>query len=316
LVSQAQDIHFSQFYAEPWFINPAKTGMFPGNYRLSGAYRNQWGHVTAPFRTFSASGELGWDLKGASKDIFGIGAHAYSDRSGDGNFTINNVGISSAYTFGLDRFHHHFFGIGGGFNYVNTGFNTTNLRFDNEYTGVGSQEKFNNTHVSYADFSVGLEYTFVHSDKFGLNGGWAVHHINQPNAAFIDNDENRIYRKNTFNFGATYTVGRKYQFYPRVLLAQQGPHLEINTGTFAKVKLDKARKEQYALYMGLWYRWGDAVVPVARFDIHDLSIGLSYDINTSSLYQASDGRGGSEITVLYTGFMPKMGKKRLPCSRF
>ena len=314
--TRAQDIHFSQFYAEPWFINPAKTGFFPGNYRLSGAYRNQWSKVTTPYKTFAASAELGWEWKGASKDMFGVGAHAYSDRSGDANFSINNVGVSSAYTFGLDLFNKNFIGLGGGVNYVTTSFDPTHLRFDNEYDGVDATERYVSTKASYADFSVGLEYNFVHSDKFNLNAGWAMHHINQPTLSFMGTDETRIFRKHTVNFGATYTIGRIYQFYPRILFAQQGPHTEINTGTFVKVKLDKARKEAYALYIGGWYRWNDAVIPVVRFDVQDLSIGLSYDINTSNLYAASNGRGGTELTLLYTGYMRKMGKKKIPCSKF
>lgn len=313
---KAQDIHFSQYYAEPWFINPAKTGFFPGNYRLSGAYRNQWAKVTTPYKTFSASGEMGWEWKGASKDLFGIGAHAYSDRSGDANYTINNFGLSSAYTFGLDLFNKNFIGIGGGANYATTSFDPTHLRFDNEYTGVGAQEKYATTKVAYVDFSAGLEYNYVHSEKFNLNVGWAMHHINEPRLSFMGTDDTHIFRKHTVNFGATYTIGRKYQFYPRLLFAMQGPHTEINTGTFVKVKLDKARKEAYALYLGTWYRWNDAVIPVIRFDVQELSIGVSYDINTSKLYGASDGRGGTELTMLYTGYLSKMGKKRIPCSKF
>src|SRR5688500_682302 len=161
LALKAQVIPLSQYYAEPWFINPAQTGFFPGNYRLSGAYRNQWARVTTPYKTFSASGEMGWEWKGASKDLFGIGAHAYSDRSGDANFTINNFGLSSAYTFGLDLFNKNFLGIGAGANYATTSFDPTNLRFDNEYTGVGAQEKYVTTKVAYVDFSAGLEYNFV-----------------------------------------------------------------------------------------------------------------------------------------------------------
>ena len=38
----AQDPHFSQFYASPLLLNPALTGAFPGNVRASGSYREQW----------------------------------------------------------------------------------------------------------------------------------------------------------------------------------------------------------------------------------------------------------------------------------
>ena len=42
-----QDINFSQFYELPLLRNPALAGIFNGNVRFTGAYRNQWESVTA-----------------------------------------------------------------------------------------------------------------------------------------------------------------------------------------------------------------------------------------------------------------------------
>ncbi|MFN5930178.1 MAG: type IX secretion system membrane protein PorP/SprF, partial [Sphingobacteriales bacterium] len=39
---QAQDPHFSQFFASPLTLNPANTGNFSGRLRVAGNYRNQW----------------------------------------------------------------------------------------------------------------------------------------------------------------------------------------------------------------------------------------------------------------------------------
>ena len=36
------DPHFSQYYVYPSWLNPALTGAFDGDYRVSGIYRNQW----------------------------------------------------------------------------------------------------------------------------------------------------------------------------------------------------------------------------------------------------------------------------------
>src|SRR5580704_13053357 len=41
LAVNAQDSHFSQFYASPLTLNPALTGNFNGFYRISGIDRNQ-----------------------------------------------------------------------------------------------------------------------------------------------------------------------------------------------------------------------------------------------------------------------------------
>jgi hypothetical protein len=47
-LTQGQDLHFSQFYEFPLLRNPALAGIFNGNFRFTGAYRNQWQSVTVP----------------------------------------------------------------------------------------------------------------------------------------------------------------------------------------------------------------------------------------------------------------------------
>jgi hypothetical protein len=38
----AQDLHFSQFFETPLLCNPALAGIFTGDYRIQGVYRDQW----------------------------------------------------------------------------------------------------------------------------------------------------------------------------------------------------------------------------------------------------------------------------------
>ena len=49
--SQAQDIHFSQYYNSPLTTNPALTGIFRGDIRAYGIYRSQWSAALVPFKT-------------------------------------------------------------------------------------------------------------------------------------------------------------------------------------------------------------------------------------------------------------------------
>ena len=56
--TQAQDIHFSQFYASPLTLNPALSGFHDGTFRVAGIYRNQWRSVTTPFQTYGASFDM------------------------------------------------------------------------------------------------------------------------------------------------------------------------------------------------------------------------------------------------------------------
>ena len=75
VATNAQDIHFTQFYLTPLNTNPAYTGAFEGTFRLSGIYRDQFAGVlnSNPFRTpsFGVDAPL---IKGLGKrDWIGVG---------------------------------------------------------------------------------------------------------------------------------------------------------------------------------------------------------------------------------------------------
>ena len=109
---KAQDIHFSQFFAAPMFINPAKTGFFDGNYRMTAIYRNQWRSVTVPYQTISGTLDFSIPTGFNKKDMFGIGMISYSDRAGDSHFTTNYFEGSIAYNKALDRWGKSYLGFG------------------------------------------------------------------------------------------------------------------------------------------------------------------------------------------------------------
>ena len=61
---QAQDKHFTQFYAAPLTLNPALTGAFNGKYRASVIYRDQWRNVLDdPYVTFASAIDVKFDLE-------------------------------------------------------------------------------------------------------------------------------------------------------------------------------------------------------------------------------------------------------------
>ncbi|MEZ4936267.1 MAG: PorP/SprF family type IX secretion system membrane protein [Crocinitomicaceae bacterium] len=91
--ARAQDPHFSQFYANPLYLNPALAGTH-GCPRLNFNYRNQWPALSGTFVTYSASYDQYFDnLSG------GIGVIATLDQAGKG--TINTLTLSFIYAYHL-----------------------------------------------------------------------------------------------------------------------------------------------------------------------------------------------------------------------
>jgi hypothetical protein len=57
--SEAQDVHFSQYFTSPMTLNPALTGLTQSDYRMAANYRTQWGSVNnAPYTTATVSYDM------------------------------------------------------------------------------------------------------------------------------------------------------------------------------------------------------------------------------------------------------------------
>src|SRR5690606_39989194 len=86
----AQDIHFSQFFEAPLLRNPALAGIFTGDYRVQGVYRDQWNSVTDAYKTGSLNGEYKKPV-GKSDDYLTLGLQLFYDRAGTVGWTTTQV---------------------------------------------------------------------------------------------------------------------------------------------------------------------------------------------------------------------------------
>ena len=89
----AQDVHFSQFYANPVYLNPAFAGanVCP---RIVTNFRDQWPSISGTFVSYSASWDQHFD-----KLAGGVGVLLLGDRAGQG--TISTYAASLIYSYKL-----------------------------------------------------------------------------------------------------------------------------------------------------------------------------------------------------------------------
>jgi len=57
--------------------------------------------------------------------------------------------------------------------------------------------------------------------------------------------------------------------------------------------------KETAILFGGHYRTGDAFIPSVMIEMANYAIGISYDVNISSLKTVSSGKGGVEIVLRY-----------------
>jgi len=233
---QAQDIHFSQFYASPLTLNPALTGNLNGSYRLTAIYRNQYATIPAPYNTFAVSADMSV-LRGMLRgDHAGIGIMAYNDVAGDGNLSNTTVLLSAAYHKSLDRFKAHNISVGiqGGFTQKSVDFNK--LIFPSQITESGPDpdiingEAIQNNNFSYFDFNVGAMYTGKVAEGISGYGGVAMHHFGQPKESFLGSD-NRLGSRLVLHAGGEIFINEIFSLLPSAIFMQQTGARELNIGT-------------------------------------------------------------------------------------
>jgi len=318
----AQDLHFTQFHMSPLTLNPAMTGLFNGNFRLTANYRNQWQSIlpNTPFRTFAGSVELSG--KSGQDNRIGIGLHIFSDQAGSLNLSKTSVSGSVGYLMALTRTKDYYIAAGIQAAYTNSSYNYLNITTGNQWQDgklngdAATGETYAQPTTTYLDAGMGFMWYHIRNVRNYQYVGGSAFHINRPEYAFLTNsgDEGRrLYAKYVVHFGAGITVGPRFDVVPYALGMLQGPSFEFNTGAFAKFMLDERKNSAYggtAFYIGPFYRivgnndnnvGSDAVILATKLDVESVTFGLSYDINISGLARASTGRGGPEFAIQYIG---------------
>lgn len=297
----SQDIHFSQFFNTPYALNPANIGLFDGDYRVGGVFRQQWRSVTVPYRTFGLGGDA---ASFAGVTGLGAGAWLYNDRAGDSHLNTFHLSLGASWTqkFGTKKDQ----SITGGlqFGFTSLTIDYSQLKFDSQYNGfyydpsLASNEQFSRASLTHIDLNAGAIYRYAPSKRELIEGGFAMFNLTTPNIAFNTGADSPLDRRATFHVITRFPVSAKVDVQPMVQFMAQGKFREFDLGGMVRyILLDK-----YSLWRtvqaGLLWRASDAANLYAGFERDDWTLGLSYDINFSDLVPASRDRGGLEITAI------------------
>lgn len=323
-----QDIHFSQFTMAPLIQNPAMAGAL-NNAEAYLNYKNQWKVVTSPYKTYAASGMARIGKPKKDKNFWAVGLSFFNDQSGDGKLTTTTGSFTLTHQIHLSRYHKLGLGLQTGFGQAKI--NAADLQWGSQYNpGMGydpslsSGENIANPTFSYFDFSSGILWSFnntaglVKTSNNVFNkgcAGFAVYHINQPSYSFVESGD-KLNMKYVFHGNYLISInGSKMALNPGFMFYKQGPAKEIFIGSMVRYNILPESKysgfyKGAGAYLGAYLRARDAVILSAMLELSQYTIGFSYDINTSNLRPASNGRGGFEVSIRVTGQGPFANKMR------
>jgi type IX secretion system PorP/SprF family membrane protein len=324
--TKAQDVHFSQFFEAPLLRNPSLAGLFQGDMRFQGIYRNQWASVSTPFVTGSFSFEYKKPV-GGSDDYVTMGLQMLYDKAGTAALTTTNILPTFNYHKSLSGDKNKYLSLGVMGGVVQRRFDRSMITTNNHYDGngynpsLGDGETFTNSNFTYLDGSIGISYNTTIADKPEDNAffGVAYHHFNRPKNSFYKNPDIELDPKIVFSAGVKFTLNETSYFTIHADYTTQGIYSELIGGAMYSYKIgDDIENPKYTLHFGGFIRAKDAIIPVIKLDYHPFSFAFSYDANVSQLRTASQGRGGMELSISYIGFFDRdNSSKYVPlCPKF
>ena len=308
--ANAQDPAFSQFYANPLYLNPAFAGATPkGCPRANLNYRDQWPGIGRTYITTSASWDQHIDAIGG-----GLGIMVAQDRSGAGHLNTTHASLLYSYNLEVNRT----WAVKAGFeaSYRMIQLDWEDLTFGDMIDPqrgfvYNTQEDINNnaTTRSFPDFSTGV---IGYSEN--LFFGFAAHHLTTPNQGFIS--ESELPTKITAHIGGTLPLN-KYSnntttISPNFLYQQQQDFQQFNYGVYVN---------RGPVVGGLWVRNSvkniDSFILMMGLIQETFKFGYSYDITLSDL-KNSNTLGAHELS--FTLFMPCRARSRsfntISCPQF
>jgi type IX secretion system PorP/SprF family membrane protein len=326
----AQDIHFSQFFQSPLLLNPALCGQFEGSYRVGINQRTQWRSVTTPFATFAA----GVDANnitlpdgifnredGNFKELpFHGGISVYSDKAGDSQLKTTGINLIGAQQFGVPFDKKAKLSVGAMLGFTSMKIDYSKLTTDSQWNGTNYDPNQSNGEIfpragrGYFNLNLGATYAHTIDDKRSFSAGISLFNLSRPKQSFFD--EGYVKLDSRFNLHGSYkqVISKELTVEPMMLLMRQGKYTEFNIGGLAHYTLSEKPWTRNGVYAGLFVRAKDSGFFVIGMQYGSWNGAVSYDLNTSSLKPASNGRGGLEFSLLHTfsKFPRKMNAKTCP----
>jgi type IX secretion system PorP/SprF family membrane protein len=322
---QAQDVQYSQFYANPLFLNPAFAGSTEMT-RVGANFRNQWPALDESFVAYTAYVDIFSERFQSGFGLIVTGARESFTQS-----QINEVGLVYSYRLRLGENRYLHAGAQGSFVSRDVLFDRvvlgTQLDIDKGIIigqpGGGFE---GDSQQRTADLHSGLLY---YDSKFWL--GISAFHLFTPEISYLEADGNQLPIKYSAHGGVKFGLspGNINDFFNNT---NQERSLSIafnykSQGVYSQLDLGT---EFYfePIVLGVWYRGlptkyslpnNEALIGLLGIELESgLDLGYSFDFSISKLGFSNSG-GAHEISMRYT-FSSKDPRKKyyapLPSFRY
>ncbi len=325
---EAQDPQFSQFYANPLYLNPAFAGASQLT-RVGANYRNQWPSLDANFVSYSAWGDHYFDEKNS-----GVGLYVGRDQATVSGLNSTQVAAQYAYQLPISNLYTLRAGFQAGYTFRNVDF--SKFIFGDQINPDGTidptGETFDAGSVNnFFDIGAGI---VLYSERAWA--GFSASHLNQPNQSLIG-ESSPLPRKYSAHIGYKFyltegTIGeglfsrpQERSIAPTAQYKFQGKFDQLDLGVYVTYE---------PIIFGIWYRGlpvksvdgagnNEAIVFLVGLSKKTkkeiLNIGYSFDLTLSNL--GAQSGGAHEFSIAYAWFSgdprkPPKNVRLIPCPNF
>lgn len=308
ILHSQNNLHYSQFYNAPMFLNPALTGQIGEDlFRLNAHARNQWsGLTTAEGKFLYETRSVGADLS-LLKRRLGVGLYAIIDDAGGGIFQTMQILPSVSYSFIMGD---NILSFGGQTMINISQFDISKIQPAPSFPIIGQDFKPTNT---YFDANFGINYKW---DLYFMetNFGVSVNNLIEAPQRFMKNGGGvlgvkvpRSYKAYTY---LDFDMTERMKLLPGFYGSFQAVSTNFVMGSNFSYKLMKGGTYGNSIILGIWLRTNDgnleSVIPKFGMKMNKLQIMGSYDANVSLSKAGSskylDGITNTfEISIIFTG---------------
>ena len=307
--SMGQDAVYSQFYANPLYLNPSLAGATMSK-RLAANYRNQWPSLNSAFTSYSISYDQYIDALSG-----GIGVLVTTNSDVGGLLSSTSAHLMYSYRLQIAQNLNMNFGLGAGIH--QRSIDWSSLVFENPESEV----KLTQTSRIVPDFNLGT--VLGYKDLF--YAGFALHQVTQPVISFYNNNMGRLCIKYTAHVGGNIFFDRFREYNtdepPKVVLSPAAVYIRQDASQQINVGMNLTI---YPFVFGAWYRNAfknpDAIIALVGFCLRGFQFGYSYDATISKFSNATGG--AHEISLGYRFAPSKLSKRTvdkqraIPCPKF
>lgn len=325
----SQDVIYSQNSILTHFRNPALTGLYDGKYKLSTDFRSQYFTVSSEDKFNSLNFSFDSRINIHKNDFINFGIVTNKESLGSNKILINRGLINLSYSKQLNynKYSQVSDFLIAGFQFgacqFSYGMNsyTFGIQFDKitqlYNAEIPSGEQFNSSKL-FPEFNIGLLWYRI-TDKSNYYCGISAYHINQPDISFNSNISRKYLQRLSVLLGTQHEVSKNIAFLPSIDFNFQGNNFNARPGLHLKVSLEGSNYFKVGSVFSVskqigGFGFSDMIINTG-YEFSDFGIGLSYEINLSSVKAITGLNGAFEIAGYYIfGKSPK--RYRLICPTF